>query len=386
MEDADKLSTNGKESVDETNNNNGGKDTTSTGGKTFPLVAYQSIFTPGEEGYKIFRIPAAIVSKAGTVLCFAEGRVNGTSDTGNIDVVLKRSSDGGNTWEDLITIFDDGDNRICNPVPVALDDGRILLLCCRYQDNGEGDSPRIYTIFSEDDGMTWGKPIDITSQMLLQGGSSYMTGPVHGIVKQHDPNKGRICVPARCKGIRSHVIYSDDGGVTWIKGSPDAYSHSNENTITELANGNILMSCRDYNTGGSEWFRHNSISTDGGETFVDSKITSLVEPKSGCEGALLTYSDDLSTGTSVVLFSNPSHPTSRRYGSVKVSYDNGNTWTKMYRYTDDSGNGMYSAYSDLVLLNGGRSIGIIYEAGYKYSGGIVFKSIDFSSIKDSYSY
>jgi sialidase-1 len=393
-EDPDKLSTNGKDNKKDTavvvDPVIDPSDTVSTPGteKEFPLVNYSKIFTPGESGYAYFRIPAAVKTNKGVILCFAEGRVTGRSDYGNIDIVLKRSEDGGATWGNLIVVKDDGINRCCNPVPVVLPSGAVLLVYC-WNLSTATSAQYVYTTTSNDEGLTWSTSMNISSSILRSGESSYLTGPVHGIVKQLPPHKGRILIPARCKSSidkPSHIVYSDDNGATWKKGSSASYSNENENTITELANGNILMNMRNYNQSLAEWFRYDAISKDAGETFESTRMTTLIEPPSGCQGSLLTYRNNYSKGTSIVLFSNPSFPSSRRYGSVKVSYDNGQTWTKMYRYTDDAGDGMYSAYSDLVLLNNGKSIGIIYEAGYNYGGGIVFKSINFSSIKDNYTY
>ena len=360
-----------------------------TGKETeFPIVSYSVVFTQGESGYAFFRIPTLIKSAQGDLLCFAEGRVDGKSDFGNIDIVLKRSEDGGKTWGKLIVVKDDGKNRCCNPVPVSLENGKILLVYCWNLD-GASSSQAVYATFSDDEGLSWSPSSDITSQISRLGDSGYLTGPVHGIVKQFEPHKGRILIPARCKSSLekpSHVVYSDDGGITWSKGSSASYDHENENTIAELANGDILMNMRNYNSAITEWFRYDAISSDGGDTFSSTRMTDLVEPKMGCQGSLLTYVNDVRKGNSIVLFSNPTHSSSRRYGAVKVSYDSGKTWTKMYRYVDDSGDGMYSAYSDMALLNNMKTIGVVYEAGQNYTGGIVFKSFDFSSIKDNYTY
>src|SRR5574344_51518 len=393
-EDPDALSTNGKDKKKDTveviDPVIDPSDTVSSGKteKEFPLVSYQKIFTPGESNYAFYRIPTLVKSNAGTLLCFAEGRVNSKSDYGNIDIVMKRSEDGGATWGSLIVVKDDGINRCCNPVPVVLPSGKILLVYC-WNLSTSSSAKYVYVTTSSDDGMTWSSSANISSQILRSGESGYLTGPVHGIVKQLPPHKGRILIPARCKSPfdkPSHIIYSDDDGKTWSKGSSASYSYENENTIAELANGYILMNMRNYTQGLSQWFRYDAISKDGGDTFVSTRMTDLIEPPSGCQGSLLTYKNNYSKGSSIVLFSNPSNASSRRYGSIKVSYDSGNTWTKMYRYTDDAGDGMYSAYSDMVLLNNGKSIGLVYEAGNSYSGGIAFKSINFSSIKDNYTY
>lgn len=101
----------------------------------FILQAQESaiinVFQKGEEGYACFRIPAIVQSKSGTLLAFAEARKNSCSDTGNIDLVLKRSEDGGKNWSRIITVWDDQNNVCGNPVPI-IDQatGKIILVAC----------------------------------------------------------------------------------------------------------------------------------------------------------------------------------------------------------------------------------------------------------------
>ncbi|MFN7142066.1 MAG: exo-alpha-sialidase, partial [Limisphaerales bacterium] len=77
------------------------------------------IFIAGTDGYHTYRIPSLIVTKKGTLLAFAEGRKNNRTDTGDIDIVLKRSTDGGKTWSAQQIVWDDGDNTCGNPSPVV---------------------------------------------------------------------------------------------------------------------------------------------------------------------------------------------------------------------------------------------------------------------------
>ena len=79
------------------------------------------LFKSGTDGYECFRIPAIVKSPKGTVLAFAEGRRNGCSDTGSIDLVLKRSVDEGRTWGPLQVVWTDGNNTCGNPAPVVDD-------------------------------------------------------------------------------------------------------------------------------------------------------------------------------------------------------------------------------------------------------------------------
>ena len=83
------------------------------------MMTGDAVFRKGENGVHTYRIPAIVQTKAGTVLAFAEARHNSGSDTGDIDLVLKRSTDGGKTWGPIITVWDDAENVCGNPSPVV---------------------------------------------------------------------------------------------------------------------------------------------------------------------------------------------------------------------------------------------------------------------------
>lgn len=338
------------------------------------------VFRNGEGGYANFRIPAAVISKEGTILAFAEGRVNNRNDYGDIDVVLKRSEDNGKTWSDIIVVAEDAGNRCANPVPVTLDSGEILLVYS-WSKTGEEDTvdDEVYTVFSCDDGKTWGESVNITDQIKNNGAgeTNYHSGPVHGIVKTFDPAKGRIIVPVWGRSPRAFVIYSDDEGQTWHQGGYMDYPNSNESTVVELGNGDIVINTRNSNK--DNYYRYEAVSKDGGITFGPVVPTSLVEPATGCQGSLIRHSVDQKTGETILLFSNPNHKSSRRHGTVKVSYDSGKTWSRMFQFVPDDGNAMYVAYSDMVII-GQDKIGVFYEEGYQQNIGIVFKTIDFADI------
>lgn len=242
------------------------------GGEPQPEANVTSqVYKPGESGYAAFRIPAVVVSKAGTVLAFAEGRVDGSADDGNIDLLVKRSEDNGNTWSTPIKVYNDGENRCQNPAPVVLDNGRILLLFCWNERtpgsaNGSGSSGhprRVMKTYSDDDGKTWSTPEDIHDQVAIAGYTWYATGPCHAIVKTLAPNKGRIVVPCNHnkpgtnpKSERhAHLIYSDDQGATWHLGAvtdhllkstmhlkdpnPDIYPHQSVITVRNAKTGSV---------------------------------------------------------------------------------------------------------------------------------------------------
>lgn len=344
---------------------------------------FSTIYVPGESGYAYFRTPAIVKGANGEILAFAQGRVDTIEDECDGDIVLKRSVDGGRTWGELIVVMNDGENRCNAPVPVVLESGKVLLLYS-WNLGPVDDDHKIFCISSDDNGLTWHDNRDITPDILIEGEYRHVLGPCHGIVKTYDPHKGRIIVPARCASPysqNSHVIYSDDDGLTWHKGGSTDFPQGNECTVVELGNGDLVLNMR--NVSKQSFYRHDCTSKDGGVTFGPHRQTSLVEPITGCQGSLLRYSVDNETKNTIVLFSNPTHTSSRRFGAIKVSYDSCNSWTRMYQFVPSSGPMMYTGYSDLVLLDNG-DIGVAYEG--QVTLGIFFQTIKFSEIKDDYVY
>ncbi|MFA5735250.1 MAG: sialidase family protein, partial [Proteiniphilum sp.] len=189
------------------------------------------IFRASTEGYSCFRIPAVVKSKKQTLLAFAEGRKRNCKDEGDIDLVLRRSTDNGKSWSPLIMVWDDRDNTCGNPSPVVdPETGRIhLLMTWNLGEDNIGeintgtstDTRRVYHSYSDDDGLTWSTPREITSMAKESSWGWYATGPCHGIILTREPYRGRIVIP--CDYIEvgagrrqySHVIYSDDKGITW---------------------------------------------------------------------------------------------------------------------------------------------------------------------------
>ena len=354
----------------------GGKDPDPSEKETYS----SAIYIQNREGYPIFRIPATVTTKAGTLLCFCEGR-QAYDDNGDIDMVVKRSVDRGKTWSPLTKIADAGTDRYGNPVPVVLDDGTVMLVF-GWSVAASSTSTKVFYCKSTDDGVSWSSPVEITEQVKTSVRTKYQTGPVHGLVKQFDPHKGRIVIPVygtSKEGKPSGIFYSDDNGATWHPGGSVDYAPGGEPTVTERGDGSLIINMRDND---DSPYRHQAESNDGGESWGPARATALIEPK-GCQGSLLTFRSGTSASTSVILFSDPNHTSSRRHGSVKLSTDGGATWNYMYQYTKDSGSDMYSSYSDLMIVKD-DIIGVAYEAGYKNSYGIRFKSFHYKDIKEPY--
>lgn len=345
------------------------------------------LFESGKEGYRCFRIPAVIATPGGTVLAFAEGRKDGCSDTGDIDLVLKRLENSGKAWTALHVVMDDEKNTCGNPAPVVDEEtGEIFLLFTRNLgidhereiiDQTSEDTRRIFVMSSSDEGLSWSEPEEITEYVKLKNWTWYATGPGSGIQLKTGDFKGRLMVgcdhiEAETNRYYSHVIFSDDHGKTWQLGGSTPQDQVNECEVAELSDGKIMLNMRNYNR--SNKSRRISISENGGLTWSDIRFDStLVEPI--CQASIQRYSY-ASEGKSILLFSNPASKKQRINMTVRASYDEGKTWSASLVLYDGP-----SAYSDLVVLPGGR-FACLFEAGHfsPYEG-IVFREVNLEEFK-----
>jgi len=331
------------------------------------LFPEKDAFIGGEDGCKTYRIPAAVTTLQGSVLAFCEGRRLGAGDSGRIDLVLKRSADGGQTWGPQQIVWSDGTNTCGNPCPVTdRETGVIWLLTTwnrgddperRIIDQTSHDTRREFVTSSSDDGVTWSTPREITPDVKLTNWTWYATGPGAGIQLAQGPHKGRLVIPcdhveAGTKKYFSHVIYSDDHGHTWHLGGSSPEDNVNECEVVELSDSRLMLNMR--NCRNSVHVRQVCFSEDGGATWHDQHPdAALVEP--GCQASIRRLRDE----PGVILFSNPAS-TKRENLTIRVSRDKGQTWP--YAREIHSGS---SAYSCLVELPN-HDIGCLYEAdGYR---------------------
>jgi sialidase-1 len=366
------------------------------------------VYISGNEGYRSFRIPAIIRLTDGQLLAFAEGRVGGSGDFGNIDIVLKRSSDNGKTWSSIEKVIDYDSLQAGNPAPVVdLTDpqyplGRIFLFYntgnnheneIRY---GKGMREAWY-IASSDMGISWSQPVNITKQVhkpnqpQLNPGydfsddwRSYANTPGHAMQFTSGKYKGRILVAANhsegspkanFEDYFSHTYYTDDHGKTFSLGETVMIPGSNEATAAEISGDKLMMNAR--NQKGDIKARIVAISSNGGETW-DTTYFDHNLPDPVCEGSILTIGEQ--NGKNILAFCNAADSLHRDNLTLRFSFDDRNSWPVSIP-VDKSPEGIirkdYTAYSDIVKLSPDE-IGVLYE--YDNYSQIVFKVISWKKV------
>ncbi|MDX1943801.1 MAG: sialidase family protein [Pirellulaceae bacterium] len=346
------------------------------------------LFVSGE-GYGRYRIPALVVTPRGTLLALCEGRVKAAGLTGDIDLVLRRSEDGGKTWSPLAVVADDGPNTLGNPCPtIDRTTGTIWLPFTRSlgsdteQQIVAGTSrerTQVWLTHSTDDGRTWAKPVNISAQATRPEWTWYGTGPGFGLQLPG----GRLLVPSyhavEKTGIyQVHSLYSDDHGKTWQIGGIVA-DETTEAQAALRTDGSLVINCRNIAPRDNSILRNRVVATsrDGGITWHDvSQDKTLTE--SSCQGSLLVYSGLAKGEKSRWLFTNPPGPGRNRL-TIRLSHDEGRTWIRS-AVVDP----VTTEYSCLARLPDG-GIGLVYERDTtpgKYSVDIVFTRLSMEELAD----
>jgi sialidase-1 len=336
-----------------------------TEGPTTPLredPPQIAVFESWLEGYAAFRIPALAVTPSGAVLAFSEARRWSVADSGNIDLVLRRSFDGGATWQPLQVVVDLGFDKAGDPAPIVRrDSGEVVLLFTSHALGvtehdihlGEG-SREIWVTRSADDGATWSEPVNISAEAKAPDWRWYATGPGHGI----ELTSGRLMVacdhstgPDHDQWF-SHVVFSDDGGTTWQRGGTVPDGFTNECTLAERADGSLLLNMRNYR---GTFRRAISVSVDDGMTWsAPTDDPALLEPV--CQASLLAFAHPTEPGEQLLAFSNPA-AARREAMAVRLSDDGGATWpARQWIHLGAA------AYSDLALLPSG-DLALLFERG-----------------------
>jgi sialidase-1 len=346
------------------------------------------LFVSGQDGYNTYRIPALAVTPKGTVLAICEGRKKGGGDSGDIDLVMKRSVDNGKTWSAQQVIWNDQENTCGNPCAVVDRETATIWLLSTWNrgDDHEGaiikqtskDTRRVFVMNSMDEGITWNKAVEITADVKLTNWTWYATGPGSGIQIEQGPNKGRLVIPcdhieAATKHYYSHVIYSDDHGKSWKLGGRTPQHQVNECEVVELTGGKLMLNMRNYDR--TKKSRQTAVSSDGGLTWTDQRLDpTLIEPI--CQAAIERVPATAKNKKDAILFANPASEKGRVNMTVRASFDEGKSWpVSRVLYAGPS------AYSDLAMLANGQ-VACFYEGGVKHAyESILFASFPLDTLK-----
>ncbi|TXE09098.1 exo-alpha-sialidase [Gelidibacter salicanalis] len=247
-----------------------------------------TVFSAGDDEIDSYRIPTLTTSKTGTLLLFAEARKVSSTDKTPTDIALKRSEDNGKSWSKIQLLTNSGVDAFMDPV--ALVDkvtGRIFLFTTLWPSEDHSKLKNTaWVIISDDDGLTWSAPRDITKEIVAPNHYIGGFGPGAGLQMQGSRFENRLIVPTRQtdgKISNNRTVYSDDHGETWRIGSsaPDG----GEYQIAESPY-NILR----YNLRAGKGKRTVSKSEDGGVSWsishIDFRLQSSVD-YGGCQGSML---------------------------------------------------------------------------------------------------
>ena len=338
----------------------------------------------GQDQVDTYRIPGLATTNKGTLIAVYDNRYLGGGDLqGDIDVGMSRSNDGGQSWSSMKKIMDMGtynglpqeQNGIGDP-SVLVDQSTNTIWVAGLWVSGipgqsawgsskpgmkPGETGQFVLVKSEDDGLTWSQPINITEQCKKPEWNLFFQGPGKGITMKD----GTLVFPAQFKDAQkvpwSTIIYSKDHGKSWSAGT-GAKSNTTEAQVVEMPDGSLMLNMRDDRNKteiGDQNGRAVSISKDLGKTWTVHSSSNSALPESNCQGSLISAKILIKgQSTDVLFFSNPNVKSTRAHMTVKASLDQGVTWPVEYQTEINSADSF--GYSCLTMVNE-TTIGILFE-------------------------
>ncbi len=332
-----------------------------------------------------YAVPTLTVTPDGSVLMFTVAKIGKVRDAGvQSFTTMLRSTDGGKTWQDKKHFYVDGvagelwqalsDEKtgriwaLNYPRPILTDEGKPVsewwMIHNPDKAHAAGGCALMY--YSDDNGVTWSDPIDLSDQLYTYPGAGLAWNIGHGIQLKRGNHKGRLIFPARFfgtatdKGVNEDdhntVIYSDDHGKTWQFGGA-VQGYTGEGVIAELPDGSVYLNSRSHHPEHGN-LRAWAISHDGGKTFVEKGYDpALIDPKQygGCHAGLVEAHD--AEGNPLLLFCNPADPDKRKQLVVRLSRDGGKTWPISRTVWHGP-----AGYSDIQFTHDGRIL-CAFETG-----------------------
>lgn len=367
-----------------------------------PLRTGVALRQSGQDGVHTSRIPGLITSTKGTLLALYDARNEKDDDLqGDIDIAINRSEDGGLTWQPIQKVLDMGEWGGLPEKYNGVSDGCILSdestgdlyiiglwmygvldpktgkwienltdtsTVWNHQWRAHGSQPgygvkqssQFLISKSTDDGLTWSEPRNITRQVKKEKWWLLAPAPGRGITM----GDGTLVFPVEGRnemGLQfSTIMWSKDHGENWTVGEP-AYYNTNECQVVELSDHSLMLNMRERSNRGRQEGngRAIAVSTDLGKTWTEHPTSrnALIEP--ACQASLLRhdYKED-GKEKHVLLFANPSSKEHRNNMTIKVSFDDGQSWPQEYWMLLDEGRG--AGYSCMTSIDE-QTIGIFYE-------------------------
>ena len=347
---------------------------------------YQTLFQSGDLGYECFRIPA-IVGSDSKLYAFAEGRKGGCGDFGDVDVLLRTSSDGGESWTEPKVVVDNGNLQAGNPTPVIdtlnpeYPEGRLMLFYntgtqSEWETRSGNGRRKAFYKFSSDLGISWSEPFDISNEVhfdrfstiAFNDARTFALGPGHAIQLATGSKKGRIYLPANHSlgdpqenfaDYHSYGIYSDDFGKTWKVSEDLPIPSSNEAMAVELPRDELLLLVRMQNNKDRSKMIAQSLDngTSWSEFHLVSELTSPV-----CQSSIIYIPE-----SDHLYHLGPASTEKREQLTLWRSSDRGRSWSVLEIIEPG-----FAAYSDNIQLSD-TELGVLYES--EDYGKIVFKRI-----------
>ncbi len=321
------------------------------------LIEYHDLFntamnTSMESGVSCFRIPALVTAPNGDLVATIDERIPSCADLNNnkdINIVMRRSSDNGKTWSDIETVIDFPFGKSASDPSMIVDrETNEIFLFYNFMDlENENGIYYLHVMKSADNGKTWGEPMDITSQITKPEWRTDFKFITSGRGIQTRSGKLLHTMVNLKNGL--HLFGSNDHGKTWFF-IDTPINPADESKVLELADGSWMINSRVYHKG----LRIVHTSTDGGKTWKTIEEPQLIDP--GNNASIIRYTA-IQDGydKNRLLFSNTKMTKGRSNMTVRISYDEGKTWSEGKTIYPGS-----AGYSSMTIMKNG-DIGLFFE-------------------------
>lgn len=313
----------------------------------------QDLFDAGNnDEVSCYRIPAIVTAPNGDLVAAIDERVPSCGDlkwSKDINIVIRRSTDLGKTWTDIERVIDfPFGQSASDPSMIVDEETKEIFLFYNFMDlEKEKDVYYLHYTKSADNGKTWSDPVDITAQITKPEWDTDFKFITSGRGIYTSTGKMLHCMVNLSYGV--NVFGSNDHGKTWYF-IDTPITPADESKIVELEDGSWMINSRVNGKG----MRYVHISTDEGKSWQTRPELQLIDP--GCNASIIRYTSEKDgDDKNRLLFSNAKMKDARVNMTVRISYDEGETWSEGKTIYAGS-----SAYSSLTVLDNG-DIGLFFE-------------------------